>query len=509
MDSTLPPPPSLPPPPPPSPPPPPPPQAVAVVDDEPVPVDPPERRPLDRRGVVAAVACGVVFDLAVRRSLTSSATAALLTITAFALLASGRLETPHSRRLMAAVPLFTVWVAVRTSPWLIPLDLIAASLLVLASLATSDARSLRSIGPADVVREFGLTVAAVVGNVGFVRRALRASRRGAARAHGRPVLVGLALMIPIVAVLGALLASGDALTAGTLRSADIGTWSGHIGLAGLGAWLVLALVLRASSPDPDAPAWGDPKLGPVEATVVLAGIVVLYGAFAALQVAGALGAAPELIEDPAATANWAREGFFQLLWAAGFTLGVVVVLDRLVDRTDAGPIRRYRRLVVATCALTCVVVAVSVVRIVRYSDAFGLTMLRLYAGLFAVWVAAVFGLVASRARHAIPPSWLASRAAAAGLGLLLILNVVNPEALVVRADTTSAARFDIDYLVSLSTDAIPTLIDRLDVLDQRQRGDLTTALCALEPPAPDGWLSWNRSRHEAREQLVALCGPGG
>ena len=501
MDSTL-------PPPPPRPAPPPPPDTVAFGDHLGLP-EPPERRPLDRRAVIAAMTCGLAFDLAVRRSLTSVSFAALLTITAFAILASHRLETSQSRWLMAAVPLFTVWVGIRTSPWLIPLDLVAAGLLVVASLATSEERPLRSIGPAEVIREVGLTLGAVIGNIGFISRALSSTQRAAVRAQGRPLLLGLALMLPVVAVLGALLASGDALTGEALGSAGIETWIGHGAMIGLGAWLVLALIYRAAGHDPEPLGVSGPKLGPVEAIVVLGGIVALYSVFAALQIAGALGAASDLLDDPLATANWAREGFFQLLWAAGLTLAVLLVLDRTVDRSDVGHVRLYRRLVVATCALTCVVVAVSVVRIARYSDTFGLTMLRLYAGLFALWIAVVFGLVAWRARHHSPPSWLAVRAGAAGLGLLFALNVANPEALVVRADTTSVARFDLDYLSSLSTDAVPTLIDRMEALNPRQRGDVRRVLCTPDPPPADGWLSWNRSRHEARQRLLELCGEAG
>ncbi|MEM7286503.1 MAG: DUF4173 domain-containing protein [Actinomycetota bacterium] len=498
MESTLPPPPG------------PPPTADAGPVDDPFEPSPPERRPLDRRLVVAALLCGVVFDLAVRRTLTSVSVALFLTATAVALLASGRLESAQSRRLMAAVPLFTVWLALRDSPWLIPLDLAAAALLIVASLATSGGTPATAIGPVQAIREVGLTIGSVVGNVGFVQRALTSAQVAAARAQGRPLLVGLGIMIPVVAVLAALLANGDALTDQVLASAGLGTWLGHVALILLGSWLVLGLLFRASSRDPEPLGLTGPLLGPVEAAVVLGGIVVLYAGFAALQVAGALGAASNLLDDPVNTADWAREGFFQLLWAAGLTLGVVLVLDRVVDRSDVGRVRSYRRLVAATCALTCVVVAVSVIRIARYSDAFGLTMLRLYAGLFALWIAAVFALVAVRAAHHRPPSWLTLRAGTVGLGMLFALNVVNPEALVVRADTTSAERFDVDYLTSqLSTDSVPTLIDRMDVLNPRQRGDLIRELCADDPPPSDGWLSWNRSRHQARERLIELCGTPG
>ena len=501
---------TCPPPPPPAHPQPPPPppgaeQSTALNDDRHI-AEPPERRPLDRRLVVVAVACGVAFDLAARRPITSVSVAMAFTVTAVGALASGRLESRQSRAAMAAVPLFTGWVAIRTSPWLVPLDLLAGGLLLCIALATSDGTPLRAVGPVRVAREIGLAPAALGGTVGFVRRSVPGTRLATAGRQGWPILRGLALMIPVVAILGALLASGDALTEALLGSVGIEAWVGHAVLIVIGTWLALAMLFRAASDHPQPLLPNGPRLAAVEATIVLAGIVAVHAAFTAVQVAGALGVASEVFDDPVATAEWARRGFFQLLWAAGLTLVVILALDRTVDRSDARLARRHRHLVVATCALTCVVVAVSLNRIMRYSHDFGLTMLRLYAGLFALWVAVVFVLVARRAMAGGPPGWLTMRAGASGLVLLLGLNIWNPEAFVVRADTSSEVRFDVDYLASLSTDAVPEMVDRLDRLTARQRARAIRSLCAREIPAADGWLRWNRSRAQARAALVGLCG---
>ena len=312
--------------------------------------------------------------------------------------------------------------------------------------------------------------------------------------------------VPIVLVLGALLASGDALTGELLGSVGIGTGVAHGAAIAAGSWAGLTLVFRAAGTDRAEPQPGRGILRPAEATIVLAGIVALYSAFALVQLAGVLGAASEILDDPVDTANWARQGFFQLLWAAGLTLAVLVALDRFVIRESASRTRLYRGLVATAAVLTLIVVGVSLTRIIRYSDTFGLTMLRLYAALFACWIGAVFLLVALRARSHVPARWLALRASLIGLALLFGLNAVNPESLVVRVDTTTDERFDRDYLTSdLSLDAVPALVDVLPDLSSGDRFFVEDRLCDLRIPATDGWLSWNRSRARARSALLELC----
>ena len=63
--------------------------------------DPPEQRPLDRRVALAALLCGIVFDVAVRRSLTSTSFAALATATAAALLVVAGVDLVWQSALLA------------------------------------------------------------------------------------------------------------------------------------------------------------------------------------------------------------------------------------------------------------------------------------------------------------------------------------------------------------------------------------------------------------------------
>jgi len=90
---------------------------------------------------------------------------------------------------------------------------------------------------------------------------------------------------------------------------------------------------------------------------------------------------------------------------------------------------------------------------------------------------------------------------------VLALNVVNPEALVVRHNVAHAERkggFDTDYAGRLSADAVPTLVASLPRLDEDARGAVLAELCATRPRRA-GWLSYNGGVAAAVEARNRAC----
>jgi hypothetical protein len=105
-------------------------------------------------------------------------------------------------------------------------------------------------------------------------------------------------------------------------------------------------------------------------------------------------------------------------------------------------------------------------------------------------------------------AWLVSGAVAAGLLILLGLNVANPESVVVRHNVAHAertGRFDPAYLAELSEDAVPGLISELPRLDPTARVEVLGRLCPPEPLRFKGWAAYNVSRDVAYEKLVSAC----
>jgi hypothetical protein len=477
--------------------------------------------PADGRVLAGVAAAAVATDLAVRSGVAGLAGALLVAVAAAALLASGRLHTRSARLATAAAPLFGAWLAIRTSPWLVPLDVLAAGGLL--ALGTSLARggSLADLTiPRAVLRAIHAGVHAVAAPA-FVAAPVRAVREQVGydrRAElGIRIVRGLLLAAPILVLLGVLLASADAVFASFLRvDFDPVTPAAHVAALAAGAWGAAALLRVASvTPPGRLPALRRP-IGAVEAIVVLAGLCALFAVFTVAQLVALSEGGRHVLATAGLTyAEYARSGFFQLLAVAVITLGVLLLLRAATELASSGQRATFTAVAEVAVALTVVVVVVAVRRLNLYEDAFGLTMLRLYSELFSYWIGAVFlFLGAALAGVGHGRGWLVGAAVAAGLALLLALNVANPEAVVARdqlAGTRQVRRIDVAYVARLSEDAIPTVAARVPGLDPAARADLRARLCAAEPDGVSpsrftGWAAWNLGRERAERAVPRICG---
>jgi len=469
-------------------------------------------QPITVTAVLVAVGIGVVGDLALRSGLAGLAGALLVLVTSAAMLASRRLRTRQARLLVALAPLFGGWLAVRTSGWLLPLDLVAAFGLLVLGASLSSGGTLANLTPSGLfARAWHATLHAVVVPEALVRLA----RSGHWPARGSvtwAVIRGMLLAVPVVLLLGLLLTSGDAVFA-SMVSVDIngGTAFEHLIATAFAAWVFLGLVRVASAAEPVDAARSTARLGAVEALVVLGSVIVLFGWFAVAQVIAVIGGSAYVQRTTGVTyAEYARSGFFQLLWVAVLTIGGLLILRAVTDRRDARSARRFAVLSCAVCGLTLLIVAVAVRRLALYADVYGLTMLRLYCTIFAVWIGVVLVLlIAWLAGVRGDRAWLPAAAAACGLALLLGLNVVNPEALVANTNLQRAAALkpDTEYLADLSDDAVPAIAVLLPKLDAGAREDVRRWLCADsdERPRYTGWAAWNQSRARAASHRDRVC----
>ncbi|MCB0995755.1 MAG: DUF4173 domain-containing protein [Acidimicrobiales bacterium] len=469
--------------------------------------DSPPAPPLDLRWFVAAVVIGIGFDLAMQHPAASVATALFFALAAASLLWSRHLRTTQSRVLVALSPVFAMWTVFRVTPWLIPLDLVAAGGLLLLGAATATQAQLANYGLRDLLgmpwRVLGCAVGSVVDGAELAAPVLDDPRRQ--RVWG--VVVGLCVAVPIVAVLGGLLAAGDANFSsllGSLTGAGLVTHALLVAIGtAIGAVVVRFAMVEDPPPSPPLNRWA----GAVEAVTVLACVGAVYAAFVVAQVSATFGDVADVLDDPYATRAWVHEGFFALLWAAGITLVVLLAADGVTRRESGRQRRWFRWAATVTAGLTLVVVIVAMARIADYSSTFGLTILRLYTFLFAGWIGVVFLLLVLRVWDVAGfRRWFTTAAGGAGLAVLLALNVANPEAVVVRWDIARADTVEVRaFLHQFSDDAIPALVEGLDDLPADDAAALRSELCEVPVPSPGSGLSWNRSRSRAASALAELC----
>jgi hypothetical protein len=275
--------------------------------------------------------------------------------------------------------------------------------------------------------------------------------------------------------------------------------------------LLMAGLLRLAAAEPmdrvDGPRW---RLGTTEAVVVLAVLNTIFAAFAIAQAMAASGTGAQTLRSAGITyADYARSGFFQLLWVAGITLVVLVLFSRVTGFAHRTGRLTFLALAELAIALTLLIVLVASQRLSLYENAYGFTMLRLYSHVFAGLIAVVFLLLAAdlaglfRRRR-----WFVGVSAICALVLLVGLNVVNPEALVVglnvdRANQTH--KIDAQYFQELSSDAAPAILASRSRLDPTLLPDVQGVACAGPRTYAPSLSAFNWADAEAAGARLQLC----
>ncbi len=148
-------------------------------------------------------------------------------------------------------------------------------------------------------------------------------------------------------------------------------------------------------------------------------------------------------------AEYAREGFGQLIAAAALTLAVIALA-----RKDTPALKLLLGLL---CALTLVVLASALKRLGLYEEAYGFTRLRLMAHGAILWLGALFALILAAGalnRGALLPRATVALSALAALTFALS----NPDGWIASHNLARAGEVDRTYLLrDLSADAAPAL----------------------------------------------------
>lgn len=190
------------------------------------------------------------------------------------------------------------------------------------------------------------------------------------------------------------------------------------------------------------------KLGPIEINVVLGSLVTLFAAFIASQFHSLFGGALVIAKTTGLSASeYARSGFFQLVWVAALSLATILWLDKIQSAPSKATSWLNRSLI----ALVLCVIGSAALRMAVYTQSFGLTELRLYTSVFMIWVALAFAwlipTITANRRHKF-----GFGALLAGFSVIALMNFANPEAIITRTNLAMNSP-DLQYIASLSADA--------------------------------------------------------
>jgi hypothetical protein len=385
-----------------------------------------------------------------------------------------------------------VMVAVRDAGWVVGLCLATAGWA--GAVAVTSARSTPAV------------MLSAVGWAGGVVRALRWTGRGAGTlvaSRRRQVLVAVrsvAVTVVLLLVFGMLFASADAVFASYLPRADVTLLPAQVVVGILVALASATLAHLALAP----PRWSEvrvragrpARLGEWLLPVLALDAMVL--AFVLVQVGALLGGHRHVLETVGLTyAEYARQGFAQLVAATALTLVVVAFAARRAPRTSERDRRLSRAALGAMCVGTLGVVVSALRRMDLYVEAFGLTRLRLFVALVEVVMAAVLVLVMVAGVH-WRSHWLPRAVVQVVAVAVLTLALVNPDAQILRHNTTAdlGPALDVNYLQDLSADAVPAMAG----LPEPLRSCL---LARVQVDPPGGLADWNLGRDRAARVVAA------
>ena len=344
-----------------------------------------------------------------------------------------------------------------------------------------------------------------------------------ARRNAFPVLRGLFLALPVVAVLGGLLASADPvfgrMLENMLKIFDIERLPEYIFRFTYIIILTYAfcgVLLHAVFPEPvetrpdTHQPWKTRFLGSTETGIILGAVVLLFAVFVALQFRYLFGGQANINETGFTYSDYARRGFFELVWVAVLSLGLYIGLGTVTRRETPGQERAFSLLTIVLMGLVLVILVSALNRLLLYENAYGFTRLRTYTHIFIPWLAIL--LIAAIVLQAVRrPGHLGLAIILVVFGFGLSFTAINVDALIAQLDlqrARSGQELDANHMVELSADAVPVLVKAyLDPAYRAEDRESIGAVLACRQFYQDqstDWRSYHLSEARARKSLQAL-----
>jgi hypothetical protein len=332
--------------------------------------------------------------------------------------------------------------------------------------------------------------------------------RGVAKVPILRILAVAGVSAGLLLAFGALFATADKVFANMLDSlfgdVSVGDAPGRTVIFALVTATALGaayLVRHRPTFDALAPSTRRP-LRRWEWAVPLALLDLLFVSFVVVQLTVLFGGRTHVLETADLTyAQYARQGFWQLLVVTGLTLAVIAVAARKAGVESRKDRVLVRVLLGVLCAMALVIVASAMRRMGLYEETFGFTRLRLLVTATELWLGLVFVFVIG-AGVRMRGRWLPRAVVGTGALVLLGLGAMNPDAYIAERNVDryhDTGKIDVEYLAGLSADAVPAL----DTLPAGQRACALVQIADdLDSHGDDQWYEYNVGRSRARAILT-------
>ncbi len=279
---------------------------------------------------------------------------------------------------------FALGLTWRDSPTLKALDIVGLAICLAVGAARTRAGQVRLAGILDyVVDIFYAGFQAAFGVIPLLFRDTEWNTIPRTGWLPRVIAVGrgLVLVLPLLLLFGGLLMAADAVYSHLVSQAlhfDTGALVSHLFLTGLWAWLFAGFgrgLLLANPPVlPSEKRPSLPSLGVVETATILGLLNLLFLSFVLVQFRYMFGGS-SLVQAMAGLTytQYARSGFFELVWVAALVLPLLLGLHWLQRPDDARAQRLFSWQAAVQVALLFVIMASALMRMRLYQEACGQT----------------------------------------------------------------------------------------------------------------------------------------
>lgn len=375
--------------------------------------------------------------------------------------------------------------------------LLTSANLGLCLLAGQNRRS--PAGIASLADAFRTVFVLGIGQLGAAFRGLNGARKefGAKGKNRTAILVGIAVAVPVLAILIPLLMSADAAFEGLLDLLP------EISLAEpltvlffglMGACVLYTRGVALARGEKEAPAGKQRKtIHPLTVNTVLIAVCAVYGVYLFSQLAYFFGGFSGILPAEYTMAQYARRGFFEMAWLCAIDLAIMTAAVALTKPAGGQAPRLTRILCLIIGIMTLFFVAAASAKMFLYIGAYGLTRLRVLTEVIMVFLGIATAVVCI---------WLFVPKVAYMKVILLTGLVMGALTAWVDVDTMVAAynvgayqsgvlqQVDIGYLEDLSSGAVPYLQALTHDEDPEVVKAAAQALADREPRVTD-IRSWN------------------
>ena len=389
-------------------------------------------------------------------------------------------------------------------------------------------------GVSDYVSKYlGLALSVIGRPLSFqLERSKERAESGGARKRGAawPVVRGLLIALPIVAVFASLLGSADLVFGQQLdkfvqlfRLEKLPEYLFRLFYILVGAYMLAGVLLHAAFQSGDEKLYGQEKplmtryLGFTETSIILGSVGLLFLIFVIIQFRYFFGGNANIHLDGYTYSEYARRGFGELVAVAFFTLLLLLALGSISRRENPAQARTFSALGAGLVAMVLVMLVSAYQRLVLYEAVYGFSRLRAYTHVVLYWIALL--LVATivleifhRERH------FAFAAVLAAVGFAVSLSLLNVDAFIVRQNLerefqrqSGQAAFDSHYLLALSDDAVPAIVQAYTASSTPAsiKDQLGAALVCMRLPrdrqeTPLPWQSFHFSRYYADQAYAQV-----